>query len=272
MPELPEVETTKVGIAPHIENQKITDVVVRQSQLRWPVPRGLKAKLSNLKVHKVLRRAKYLMLETDVGYLMLHLGMSGKLAVVDKSIAVKKHDHFDLAFANGKILRLNDPRRFGSIHWTQEPATHKLIKNLGPEPLSREFTGEFLHNLARARKANIKSVIMNSHIVVGVGNIYACEALFLTNIHPQQPASSISLEQYIELVKNIKSVLKKSIKAGGTTLKDFLNADGKPGYFSQKLFVYGRENQPCLTCGQTIQNIRLNQRSTFFCPDCQPLS
>ena len=271
MPELPEVETTKTGIAPFVENQKITDVIVRQWQLRWPVPKGLKAKLKNVSIKKVLRRAKYLLLETDIGYLMLHLGMSGKLAIVDKSVEIKKHDHFDLAFNNGKILRFNDPRRFGSILWTCDPSEHKLIKNLGPEPLSPEFTGEFLYNITKKRKANIKSIIMNSHIVVGVGNIYACEALFLSNIHPTQPASSISLKKYIELVKNIKSILKKSIKAGGTTLKDFLNADGKPGYFSQKLFVYGRENDSCQTCNETIENIRLNQRSTFFCPNCQVL-
>ncbi|MEJ2115186.1 MAG: bifunctional DNA-formamidopyrimidine glycosylase/DNA-(apurinic or apyrimidinic site) lyase, partial [Gammaproteobacteria bacterium] len=245
MPELPEVETTRRGITPYVKKQRVDNVVIHQASLRWPVPRNLKRNLQDQTIKDIQRRAKYLLFETDTGYLIVHLGMSGSLRMVDNKIAAKKHDHVDIVF-NKKTLRFHDPRRFGSMLWTkQNPLQHKLLKSLGPEPLSDEFTGIYLHQLAQGKKVNVKNFIMNSHIVVGVGNIYASESLFLSGIHPQRAAGNISLKRYETLTENIKQVLCDAIELGGTTLRDFVREDGKPGYFANKLNVYKQAGMPC---------------------------
>lgn len=270
MPELPEVETSRRGIKPHILNKKVIDVIVRQKQLRWPIPSALKKQLIGHKIQQVERRGKYILLRTQAGTVILHLGMSGSLRILNKSVAAEKHDHFDILFNNNKVLRLRDPRRFGSVLWTtSDPLKHKLLINLGPEPLSEEFTAEYLFALSRSRKVVIKTFLMNSHIVVGVGNIYANESLFRAGINPKRAANKISLARYQKLVPAIKSILEKSIEQGGTTLKDFINEDGKPGYFQQTLAVYGRASKPCIQCGKIITQITQAQRSTFYCSQCQ---
>ena len=269
MPELPEVETTCRGIRPHVTGKRFTDIIVRQRQLRWPVPPQLKRSLKNKQVRSVGRRAKYLLLETGSGCLIVHLGMSGSLRIVGCDVPAQKHDQVDFVFSN-KILRFHDPRRFGSIHWTrQDPLQHKLLQGLGPEPFSGEFSALYLYRLAASRKASIKSFIMNSAIVAGVGNIYASEALFLSGIHPQRAAGRISLSRYEKLVTNIKSILSTAIDSGGTTLRDFTRENGRPGYFSQKLNVYNRHGEPCPRCSHPIQVRTLGQRSSFFCSQCQ---
>ncbi len=270
MPELPEVETTRLGIAPHIIGQVIEDVIVRNKNLRWPITTTLKKDLLNNKFQKIDRRGKYLLCYTDHGCMITHLGMSGSLRIVDKKIKPEKHDHLDILFATGNILRFHDPRRFGSILWTmKDPLQHKLIKHLGPEPLSEDFNGEWLHRRSRKRTQTIKNFIMDSHNVVGVGNIYASESLFLAGINPKRKAGNVSLERYERLTKAIKKILNQSIKQGGTTLRDFVNGDGKPGYFQQQLNVYGKTGQPCKQCKSTIKEIKLGQRSSFYCPFCQ---
>ena len=262
MPELPEVETSRSGIEPHIINNKITGVVIRQKKLRWPIPISLKKNLPGDEITSVKRRGKYLLLETSKGTLIIHLGMSGSLHIVSNKINAEKHDHFEIAFSNGKLLRLRDPRRFGAVLWTrQDISKHKLIAKLGPEPLTDEFTADYLHQASRKRKVAIKTFIMNSHIVVGVGNIYANEALFMAGIHPKRMSNRISLARYQSLVE--------AIKQGGTTLRDFSREDGKPGYFQQELNVYGKVNQPCPNCKQPIKQIRQQQRSTYYCSHCQ---
>lgn len=269
MPELPEVETSRSGIEPHILGQTIKHVVIRQKKLRWPIPVSLKKNLPDEKVLSVKRRGKYLLIEIAKGTVILHLGMSGSLHIV-KNKEAEKHDHFDITFANGKTLRLRDPRRFGAVLWCKgNPLNHKLLEKLGPEPLTGEFSADYLHQASRSRKVAIKSFIMNSHIVVGVGNIYANEALFMAGINPKRMASRISLSRYQLLVSAIKSILKQAIKQGGTTLRDFSKEDGKPGYFQQKLNVYGLNDHPCTKCGQPIKQIRQAQRSTYYCPNCQ---
>ena len=270
MPELPEVETSRRGIEPHILNNKIIAVIIRQKKLRWPIPVSLKNNLPDNKFTSVKRRGKYLLLETAKGTLIIHLGMSGSLHIVDKHSTAEKHDHFEIQFSNGKILRLRDPRRFGAVLWTRHDiAKHKLIEKLGPEPLTDEFTAEYIYQSSRKRKIAIKSFIMNSHIVVGVGNIYANEALFMAGIHPKRMSSHISLARYQNLVKAIKNILQQAIKQGGTTLRDFSREDGKPGYFQQKLNVYGKTDQPCPKCGKTLKHIYQQQRSTYYCSYCQ---
>ena len=270
MPELPEVETTCRGISPHINNNIITDVIVRNRNLRWPIPTGLKTKLKDQKIISVTRRAKYLLVKTEVGTLIIHLGMSGSLRILPKAAAVEKHDHFEIQFKSGICLRLKDPRRFGSVLWTKkDPLKHKLLINLGPEPLDEEFNATLLFDKSRKRKTTIKQFIMDAKIVVGVGNIYASEALFLSSIHPKRLAGKLSKAQSLSLTKAIKKILKQAIKQGGTTLKDFTSSDGKPGYFSQKLKVYNRAEESCLTCKKPIKQITLGQRSTFYCPNCQ---
>lgn len=270
MPELPEVETTRSGISPHIRNQRVTGVVVRQRQLRWPISNELEAELTGQVIDKVLRRGKYLLLTTDPGTLIIHLGMSGSLRIVSSVQAIGKHDHADLIFANNKTLRFTDPRRFGCMLW--QPAgnpVHPLLSKLGPEPLTDEFDGDYLHQRSRSRSAPIKTFIMDSHVVVGVGNIYANEALFLAGIHPKRAAGKISLARYLTLVSCIKQILRRAIEVGGTTLRDFTNSSGEPGYFKQSLLVYGRGGMECINCKQTLKEIRLGQRSTVYCPDCQ---
>ena len=270
MPELPEVETTCRGIAPHIENNTITKIVVRNRNLRWPIPTGLHSKLKSKKIISVTRRAKYLLIETETGTLIVHLGMSGSLRILPTSVAVEKHDHFEIQFKDGICLRLRDPRRFGSVLWQKdEPLKHKLLINLGPEPLDDEFNAALLFEKSRKRKTTIKQFIMDAKIVVGVGNIYASEALFLSHVHPKRLAGKLTKDQSVALTKAIKNILRQAIKQGGTTLKDFTSSDGKPGYFSQKLRVYSRAGEPCFNCGKPIKQITLGQRSTYYCPHCQ---
>ena len=269
MPELPEVETTKNGIAPYIEGQTISHIIVRQAKLRWPVPESIQ-QMQHQTVQSVHRRAKYLLLNTAIGTSIIHLGMSGSLRIVNTDTAPEKHDHVDIVFAHGKTLRLRDPRRFGCVLWTQQAVDqHKLICNLGPEPLSDTFTAHYLFQQAKNRKVSIKVFIMNAHIVVGVGNIYASESLFMAGIHPKRAAGRISLKRLEILVDTIRQVLQKSIEQGGTTLKDFANAEGQSGYFQVALQVYGKTGQPCPHCSTPIKQIKLGQRSTFYCPSCQ---
>lgn len=270
MPELPEVETTRRGIEPHLKGKQITEVIVRQSQLRWPVPRGLNRLLSGKRIESVERRAKYLLLTSSVGTLIVHLGMSGSLRLVRKGEPAGKHDHVDIVLSSGKALRLTDPRRFGALLFTrQDPAAHELIAHLGPEPLSDDFSPQWLFEKSRGRKVAIKQFIMDSKIVVGVGNIYASESLFLARINPKCAAGKISLKRYERLVPAIKEILTEAIRQGGTSLRDFVGSDGRPGYFAQELRVYGREGEPCSRCGKPIRQIRQGQRSTYYCPNCQ---
>lgn len=270
MPELPEVETTRRGIAPHLEGRSIVEVIVREPRLRWPVPRDLPRLLAGRTVRAVERRAKYLLLHTDAGTAILHLGMSGSLRIVTAGSAPEAHDHVDLVLDSGRALRLRDPRRFGALLWTRaDPQAHKLLKALGPEPLSAEFDGDRLHRASRGRKVSVKEFIMNSHIVVGVGNIYANEALFMAGIHPSRPAGRIARERYARLAQCIKEVLTQAIAEGGTTLRDFVREDGQPGYFRIRLRVYDRAGDPCPQCGTPIRHKVLGQRSTYFCPRCQ---
>lgn len=270
MPELPEVETTRRGVEPHILKQRIRDVIVRQPQLRWPVPDDLPGVLKGSLIQSVERRAKYLLLKTPQGTLIMHLGMSGSLRIVAAGAAVETHDHIDICLSSGKALRFTDPRRFGAMLWTvQDPLQHKLLRNLGPEPLAEEFDGEHLYRLSRGRSAAVKQFIMDGHTVVGVGNIYANEALYMAGIHPKRAARRISLARYRQLAMAIKSVLGDAIAQGGTTLRDFVGGDGKPGYFKQQLNVYGRGGENCRDCGMVLHEIRLGQRSTVYCRHCQ---
>lgn len=270
MPELPEVETTRRGIAPHVEGQRVTTVTIRQRQLRWPVTAGLEAALGGQEILSVERRAKYLLLHTEAGVLLIHLGMSGSLRVVGSGDALRKHDHADIAFAGGQVLRFHDPRRFGCLLWLQQPlAVHPLLAELGPEPLSAAFTADYLHARSRKRSVPIKSFIMDGHVVVGVGNIYANEALFAAGIAPDRKAGGLSRARYGRLVEEIKQVLGRAIEAGGTTLRDFVGGTGEPGYFKQALAVYGRGGAPCLRCRSRLREFRLGQRSTVYCPRCQ---
>lgn len=271
MPELPEVETTRRGIEPHLTGQVIEQVVVRHSQLRWPVP-DLNTLVSGLKIIAVQRRAKYLLLQTEHGHLIIHLGMSGHLRLVNAQEAPQKHDHIDLHLSHQKILRYHDPRRFGAWLWTEDaPEQHPLLAKLAPEPLSAKFNAEYVWQRIQRRKVSIKNWLMNAQQVVGVGNIYANESLFLAAIHPQRLAASLSYEECERLVSTIKQVLNRAIEQGGTTLKDFLSPDGKPGYFAQALYVYGRADQPCLICANPIQRCVQQQRASYFCPHCQKL-
>ena len=270
MPELPEVETTCRGIAPHITACTILECVLRTAKLRFPLDPALCQLLPGLKIVAVERRAKYLLLRCDRGTIIIHLGMSGSLRMVAAGTTEKKHDHVDLIFSNGQCLRLTDPRKFGAFIYTDiDPHTHKLLNHLGPEPLMDKFSGEYLHERGKGKKQSIKQFIMDQKTVVGVGNIYASEALFKVGIRPDRSAGRVSLKRYQELSVAIKEILIKAIAAGGTTLNDFSQADGKPGYFKQQLQVYGRDGEPCVTCGQPLQSMRLGQRSTFFCVNCQ---
>ncbi len=270
MPELPEVETICRGIEPHIVGQTIKQVLVRQPRLRWMVSETLNDDLTGLTIQSVTRRAKYLLLATNAGTLLVHLGMSGRLRILTTEQEVGKHDHIDIIFTNGTVLRFNDPRRFGAVLWTRDTVTeHKLLKSLGVEPLSEVCSGELLYNLSRKRKVPIKSFIMDSHIVVGVGNIYANEALFMAGLLPTRHAGTIDLDAYQCLVACIRLVLQQAIEQGGTTLKDFVNESGQAGYFQQQLRVYGRAGLPCVDCQQTLQEVRLANRTTVFCCVCQ---
>lgn len=274
MPELPEVETTRRGLAPHIVGQTIRSIVVRNPALRWEVPLHLPRTLPGGVVQGIERRGKYLLLRIEgnkqPGWLILHLGMSGSLRIVTADAAPGPYDHFDLVLANGRALRLRDPRRFGAVLWEEgDVLRHALLAHLGVEPLSDAFSGDQLHAETRARSAAIKLVLMDAHLVVGVGNIYANEALFEAGINPKLPARRLGRERCWRLVEAVKHTLRRAIKAGGSSLRDFVGADGEPGYFQQQYFVYGRTGQPCRRCGQPIRQIRQGQRSTFYCPRCQ---
>ena len=270
MPELPEVETTRRGIAPHVEGRRVTKVVVRQRRLRWPVPRALQRELTGQTVKSVGRRAKYLLLGTDAGTAILHLGMSGSLRLVPADSPPGPHDHVDLVLDDGNCLRLTDPRRFGALLWTRaDPARHPLLRDLGPEPFDAAFNGAYLYRRARGRRLAVKNFLMDSHIVAGVGNIYANEALFLAGIHPARPAGCISARRYERLAQSVRDILQQAIAQGGTTLRDFVGGDGRPGYFRQTLRVYGRAGQPCPVCNTRLRVTHIGQRSTFYCPRCQ---
>jgi len=269
MPELPEVETTRKGILPYIDQQTVAKVIVRQPKLRWPVPEKIHD-MQGERIQTVTRRGKYILLETSKGTVLIHLGMSGSLRVLDEGIEPEKHDHIDIVFANKKLIRLRDPRRFGAVLWTtKNPHKHKLIRSLGPEPLGDDFNSDYLFQCSRGRKVSIKQFIMNGHVVVGVGNIYACESLFKAGISPKALAGKISKKRYEKLVEVIKEVLAHAIEQGGTTLKDFVQAEGNPGYFQQQLNVYGRAGEVCLACESRVKQIKQGQRSTFYCSKCQ---
>jgi formamidopyrimidine-DNA glycosylase len=270
MPELPEVETTRRGIEPHILGKTIRQLDVRQPRLRWPVPKQLATHLKDKCVRRVARRGKYLLITVEGGTLIIHLGMSGSLRIIEHRSPPGPHDHVDLLLTGGILLRFTDPRRFGAWLWTAGVIEeHPLLATLGPEPLNDDFNAEYLYRRSRKRKLAIKSFIMNSHIVVGVGNIYANEALFRAGIHPARAAGRISLQRYELLVTTIKEVLQSAIEQGGTTLRDFVGGEGNPGYFKQQLLAYGRTGDPCKHCGAPIREKRLGQRSTFYCGQCQ---
>lgn len=270
MPELPEVETTRRGIEPHLQGRSIAGTVVREARLRWPVPTAALAALEGAVIESIERRAKYLLLGTAAGTLMLHLGMSGSLRVVAAATPAQAHDHFDLLLDDGSCLRLRDPRRFGSIHLlTDDPERHPLLAPLGPEPLDPAFEGDYLYRLARGRRRAVKEFIMDSRVVVGVGNIYGAEALFAAGIHPRRPAGRIGRARYAALATAIRRILTEAIEQGGTTLRDFTNAEGEPGYFRIALAVYGRAGEPCRRCGRPLRTARIGQRATVYCPRCQ---
>ncbi len=271
MPELPEVETTRRGVAPHVEGAAISDVVVRDRRLRWPVPAGLARSMRGRKVIEVDRRAKYLLFRLEgQRTMMLHLGMSGSLRVLRTPRPPGSHDHVDFVLDNGRMLRFNDPRRFGSIHWVRGAVEkHPLLAGLGPEPLGPDFTADYLARTCRGRKVAIKPHVMNGRIVVGVGNIYASEAMFLAGIRPTRAAGRVSRPRLARLVEAVRDVLDAAIHQGGTTLRDFAWGEGQPGYFSQALTVYGRQGEPCVSCGTPVKSVVLGQRATYYCPRCQ---
>ncbi len=269
MPELPEVETTRRGIAPHLVGQRVAEVVVREPRLRWPIPEDLDVRLSGQRITAVERRAKYLLVQAEQGCLIIHLGMSGSLRLVPADQPAGKHDHVDLLLESGQRLRYTDPRRFGAWLWSEAPLAHALLANLGPEPLSEAFDGQRLFTLSRGRSMAVKPFIMDNAVVVGVGNIYASEALFAAGIDPRRPAGAISQARYVRLADEIKRILAHAIERGGTTLRDFVGGDGKPGYFQQELFVYGRGGEFCKHCGATLKEVRLGQRASVFCGRCQ---
>lgn len=268
MPELPEVETTCRGIRPWLEGQSISRVTVRQPQLRWPVPPAVR-QLRQQPVLAVSRRAKFLLIDVPTGQILVHLGMSGSLRVLPLDTPAGRHDHVDLELASGRLLRLNDPRRFGAVLWTPRPGRHPLLDTLGPEPLEPGFDGDWLADRAQGRRQSVKTFIMDNHTVVGVGNIYAQESLFMAGIHPSRPAGRVSRARYHRLADAIRRVLTRAIEAGGTTLRDFTRADGQPGYFAQALQVYGRGGEPCRACGTPLRATRHGQRATCYCPQCQ---
>jgi formamidopyrimidine-DNA glycosylase len=270
MPELPEVETTRRGLLPHVVGRSIRDVVVRNPNLRWPVTKNLARRLRGERVRDIRRRGKYLLFDFPRGHLLVHLGMSGRLTVVPAQTAPRKHDHVDIVLDDGKAMRLNDPRRFGAVLWLDSPAEkHALLRGLGLEPLDATFSGAALHERARGRRVAIKQFLMNGGIVTGVGNIYASEALFGAGIHPARSAGRISAPRWDRLADSIRHTLENAIDAGGSTLRDFVSAEGRPGYFQHRHAVYDRAGKACPRCRAKIRAIRQGQRSTFFCPRCQ---
>lgn len=268
MPELPEVEVTRRGIAPHVTGREISAVVVREPRLRWRVPESVTT-LAGRKVLRVSRRGKYLLLDCDGGHLIVHLGMSGSLRVVAPGTMPQKHDHVDLAFGS-QVLRLRDPRRFGAVLWTQAPLEdHPLLRHLGVEPLSRKFTAGRLHSMVKGVRAPIKQFLMDGRRIVGVGNIYASEALFRAGIRPQTRAGKLSLERCAKLVEAVKATLRAAIRAGGSSLRDFVGGNGEPGYFQTRYNVYDRNGEPCARCATPIRRIVQGQRASFYCANCQ---
>lgn len=273
MPELPEVETTRRGIAPACNNAIIKSVTLRVPKLRWEIEPQLPQLLADQKILGLARRGKYLLIQTTPGTILIHLGMSGTLRVLPANTPVKKHDHVDILLTSGQVLRLNDTRRFGAVLWhpstAGDIAQHKLLAKLAPEPFDDAFNGDYFYKKTRNRQVAIKTVVMNSAVVVGAGNIYANESLFLSGIHPQTPAKNLTKTQCNTLVNNIKEVLAKAVQQGGTTLKDFMSPDGKPGYFVQELNVYGRDGEACPVCDTKIEKVIISQRASFYCPQCQ---
>lgn len=270
MPELPEVETTRLGLLPHVQGAKIVDLVVRDPRLRWPIQADLATTVRGTSIVDIQRRAKYLMLDCGRGHLIIHLGMSGSLRIVAKDALPGKHDHYDIVLSSHRIVRFTDPRRFGSLHWTTEtPTKHKLLVELGVEPLSEAFTGRSIFDAARGRTASIKQFLMDQHHIVGVGNIYANEALFRAGVRPQAQAGRVSLARCEQIAVAIKHTLLLALKAGGSTLRDFVNSNGEPGSFQLSYRVYDRDGKSCFRCGGAIRSLRQGQRSTFYCPNCQ---
>ena len=275
MPELPEVETTRRGLLPLV-GKTVKSVTIRHATLRWPIPKFLPETLPNQTLRGLTRRAKYILCEFDTGTLLLHLGMSGRIQLLDCNYPPEKHDHFDIQFNpdiefnGGQVLRLRDPRRFGAVLWMDNKENnHTLLNSLGPEPLEDGFNAKYLHKALSNKTLAIKNAIMDGHVVVGVGNIYASESLFRARIHPETPANTVSPRRCEKLVAEIKSTLNDALAAGGSSLRDFFGTDGNPGYFQQEYFVYGRTGEPCKVCTKPIKCIRLGQRSTFFCEHCQ---
>jgi len=269
MPELPEVETTRRGLLPLIGNV-VKSVTIRHPTLRWPIPQHLLQTLHNQTLRGLTRRAKYILCEYDSGVLLLHLGMSGRVQLLDSNYPPEKHDHFDIEFKDGQVMRLRDPRRFGAVLWIDNKENnHVLLNSLGPEPLDEGFYAKYLHTALSKKTLAIKNAIMDGHLVVGVGNIYASESLFRARIHPETVANKLSLKQCEKLVAEIKSTLNDALSAGGSSLRDFFGVDGNIGYFQQEYFVYGRTDEPCKVCAKPIKCIRLGQRSTFYCDKCQ---
>jgi len=269
VPELPEVETTCRGLAPHLIGRRVTGATLRRPDLRWPISPEIAAELPGQRIATVTRRAKYLLVEAETGSALLHLGMSGSLRVLPATTAPSVHDHVDIALDSGKVLRFNDPRRFGCLLWQPQGTIHPLLAGLGPEPLSEGFDGDHLWRLSRGRSASVKTFLMDQAIVVGVGNIYAAEALFRAGIAPRRAAGRVSRERYAALAEAVKQILAHAIARGGTTLRDFLAPDGAPGYFEQELLVYGRAGQACKVCRTPLRSGALGQRATVWCPRCQ---
>lgn len=269
MPELPEVETVRRGIAPHLLQHRLLGATIRDARLRWAIPTDLEQRIRERTVLDLKRRGKYLLMQLDDGWLILHLGMSGSLRLCPASVAPGKHDHVDLCLDDGQVLRYRDPRRFGALLWTAAPEQHPLIANLGIEPLEAEFTGGWLYRQTRHRRTPIKTLLMDAHTIVGVGNIYANESLFLARIHPLTQSGRIGLARCGQLVEAIKSTLTRAIAAGGSSLRDFVDGHGNPGYFQQTYNVYGRAGLPCTACTTPLQETRLAGRTTCFCPSCQ---
>ena len=269
MPELPEVETTRRGLAPLIVGKNIEKILIREPRLRWPVDPTLPGRMRHQLIVSITRRGKYLLILTTGGTLLLHLGMSGSLRYLTSPSTPLKHDHVDILFASGELLRFNDPRRFGSLHYSNQSESHWLLRNMGPEPLGPNFTGNYLWNISRDRRVGIKQLLMNSRIVAGIGNIYANESLFKAGIHPVRSAKRISLKRITRLVEEAQQVLNAAIQQGGTTLQDFVGSDGRPGYFQLALSVYGKEGQPCPRCNEYIKVRSISQRATYYCSNCQ---
>ena len=269
MPELPEVETTRRGLLPHVAGRRIEHVLLRRADLRWPIPREVEELLPEQRIEGIRRRAKYLLLDTAAGSALLHLGMSGSLRVLPSDTPVRAHDHVDIALDSDRVLRFNDPRRFGCLLWQAPGQTHPLLAGLGPEPLSDAFDGDYLFALSRGRKAPVKTFLMDQAVVVGVGNIYAAEALFQAGVSPLRAAGKVSRERYAALAEAVKAILAHAITRGGTTLRDFISPDGAPGYFEQELSAYGRGGAPCPRCGRAMKQATIGQRTTVWCTRCQ---